>query len=101
CAVARTKTQPHHARFLAGTAALRSTRQQQRARLPAKRRATRVLRDEAGLFEIPGRRVWSCNNKVRSRNGRRSIDPGFPTKVGGRHMSEPTSPARDSSLKDR
>ena len=30
-----------------------------------------------------------------------ALDPGFPTKVGGRHMSEPTSPVRDSSLKDR
>jgi hypothetical protein len=30
-----------------------------------------------------------------------AFDPGFPTKVGGRHMSEPTSPVRDSSLKDR
>jgi hypothetical protein len=29
------------------------------------------------------------------------FDPGFPTKVGGRHMIEPTGPARDSSLKDR
>jgi hypothetical protein len=29
------------------------------------------------------------------------LDPGFPTEVGGRHMSEPTGPARDSSLKDR
>src|SRR5688572_15365293 len=38
---------------------------------------------------------------ARSRDGRWSIDPGFPMKVGGRHMSEPTSPARDSSLEDR
>jgi hypothetical protein len=30
-----------------------------------------------------------------------ALDPGFPTKVGGRHVSEPTSPVRDSSLKDR
>jgi hypothetical protein len=29
------------------------------------------------------------------------FDPGFPTNVGGRHMSGPTSPVRDSSLKDR
>jgi hypothetical protein len=29
------------------------------------------------------------------------LDPGFPTQVGGRHMPEPTSPDRDSSLKDR
>ena len=29
------------------------------------------------------------------------LDPGFPTKVGGRHVTEPTGPARDSSLKDR
>jgi hypothetical protein len=39
--------------------------------------------------------------KVRSRSGRWSVDPGFPTKVGGRRVSEPTSPVRDSSLKDR
>jgi len=45
--------------------------------------------------------VNGATNKVRSRDGRWRIDPGFPTKVGGRHMAEPTSPARDSSLKDR
>ena len=28
-----------------------------------------------------------------------ALDPRFPTKVGGRHMSEPTSPVRDSSLR--
>ena len=28
-------------------------------------------------------------NEVRSRNGRWSVDPGFPTKVGGRHVTGP------------
>jgi len=49
----------------------------------------------------PAIQVNGAINKVRSRDGRWRIDPGFPTKVGGRHMAEPTSPARDSSLKDR
>ena len=39
--------------------------------------------------------------KVRSRLAVGAFDPGFPTKVGGRHVSGPRSPVRDSSLEDR
>ena len=67
----------------------------------ASRRASALRRDRPCDWSIAvgsEHRAVSAKERVRSRVGRRSFDPGFPTKVGGRHMSEPTSPVRDSSL---
>ena len=72
-------------------------RQRVAARRCASRRSARLGSLRCEVECVIDRRD-STNSEVRSRDGRWSVDPGFPTKVGGRHMSEPTSPARDSSL---
>ena len=78
------------------------------ARMSAGRRiaARERFAADGGLGVCNGAGVDDPSNgrkqfEVRSRDGRWSVDPGFPTKVGGRHVTEPTSPVRDSSLEDR